>query len=71
MAWVFLIAAGLFEIFGVAMINEAIKTQKWYNYVLLIAGFGISFFFLHLALKTLPMGTAYAIWTGIGQQEVR
>ena len=33
---------------------------------LLILGFGASFIFLAYAMKTLPMGTAYAIWTGIG-----
>ena len=66
MAWIFLIAAGIFEVFGVTMINEAAKKRGWLPYILLVIGFGISFFLLHLALKTLPMGTAYAIWTGIG-----
>ena len=34
--------------------------------VLLILGFGASFIFLAYSMETLPMGTAYAIWTGIG-----
>ncbi|PFC46724.1 QacE family quaternary ammonium compound efflux SMR transporter [Bacillus thuringiensis] len=33
---------------------------------MLILGFGLSFIFLAYAMETLPMGTAYAIWTGIG-----
>lgn len=66
MAWILLIVAGLFEVFGVTMINEAAKTRKWCAYALLIVGFSLSFFFLHAAMRTLSMGTAYAIWTGIG-----
>ena len=51
MSWIFLIMAGIFEMVGVLM---------------LIAGFGLSFWLLSLAMETLPMGTAYAVWTGIG-----
>ena len=36
------------------------------SFLLLICGFAASFLFLSLAMKTLPMGLAYAIWTGIG-----
>ncbi|MET1180330.1 MULTISPECIES: multidrug efflux SMR transporter [Bacillales] len=66
MAWVSLILAGLFEMFGVAMINKLHKDRNWQSLLLLFIGFGASFLFLAFAMKTLPMGTAYAIWTGIG-----
>jgi paired small multidrug resistance pump len=66
MAWVSLVVAGLFEMFGVAMINKLHKDRNWQSLVLLILGFGASFMFLAYSMKTLPMGTAYAIWTGIG-----
>ncbi|MBW8351297.1 multidrug efflux SMR transporter [Bacillus sp. IITD106] len=66
MAWISLIFAGLCEMFGVAMINKLHKDRNWQALVLLILGFGLSFIFLAYAMKTLPMGTAYAIWTGIG-----
>ncbi|WP_031516886.1 DMT family transporter [Desulfofalx alkaliphila] len=66
MAWVSLVLAGLFETFGVLMINKFHKDRDWKSIVLLVIGFGASFTFLSLAMKTLPMGTAYAIWTGIG-----
>ncbi|MFE4074989.1 DMT family transporter [Peribacillus sp. YIM B13477] len=66
MAWVSLILAGLFEMFGVAMINKLHKYRNWQSLLLLFIGFGASFLFLAYAMKTLPMGTAYAIWTGIG-----
>lgn len=66
MAWISLIFAGVFEMLGVTMINKLHKDRNWQSLVLLIAGFGISFILLAFAMKTLPMGTAYAIWTGIG-----
>ena len=66
MAWTSLILAGLCEMFGVAMINKLHKDRNWHSFLLLILGFGASFIFLAYAMKTLPMGTAYAIWTGIG-----
>lgn len=66
MAWAFLVAAGLFEMFGVAMINRLNKYRNLQSFLLLFLGFGGSFLFLSLAMKDLPMGTAYAVWTGIG-----
>ncbi|WP_028777497.1 DMT family transporter [Shimazuella kribbensis] len=66
MAWISLIIAGLFEMFGVLMIHKVHKNPSWRSMFLLIMGFGLSFLFLAFAMKTLPMGTAYAIWTGIG-----
>lgn len=66
MAWISLVLAGLCEMFGVAMINKLHKDRNWQSLVLLILGFGASFIFLAYSMETLPMGTAYAIWTGIG-----
>lgn len=66
MAWISLISAGLFEMFGVVMINKLHTDRNWKSLVLLVLGFGASFIFLAYAMKSLPMGTSYAIWTGIG-----
>ncbi|RLL41320.1 QacE family quaternary ammonium compound efflux SMR transporter [Oceanobacillus piezotolerans] len=66
MAWFSLVLAGLFEMFGVAMINKLHKDRNWKSLALLVLGFGASFIFLSHAMETLPMGTAYAVWTGIG-----
>ncbi|MGX6443516.1 DMT family transporter [Neobacillus sp. K501] len=66
MAWISLVFAGLFEMFGVVMINKFHQDRNWKSVVLLVLGFGASFLFLSYAMETLPMGTAYAIWTGIG-----
>ncbi|WP_100330266.1 DMT family transporter [Bacillus xiapuensis] len=66
MAWFFLAVAGLFEMIGVSMISQFHRDRSWRSLLLLILGFGASFLFLAQAMKTLPMGTAYAVWTGIG-----
>ncbi|KAF0817910.1 Broad-specificity multidrug efflux pump YkkD [Bacillus sp. ZZV12-4809] len=66
MSWVYLILAGVFEMTGVTMINSWHQKRNWQSFLLLAGGFGASFLFLSLAMKELPMGTAYAVWTGIG-----
>ncbi len=66
MAWISLLLAGFCEMFGVAMINKLHKDRNWQTLLLLIFGFGASFLLLAYSMQTLPMGTAYAIWTGIG-----
>ncbi|PKR85650.1 DMT family transporter [Heyndrickxia camelliae] len=66
MAWISLICAGVCEMFGVTMINKLHRDRNGKAILLLILGFGASFLFLSFAMNTLPMGTAYAIWTGIG-----
>ncbi len=66
MAWVSLVCAGLFEMFGVLMINKLHRDHNWQSALMLILGFGLSFLLLSQAMETIPMGTAYAIWTGIG-----
>lgn len=66
MAWVALLVASLCEIFGVTMINKLHRDRNWQSILLMILGFGASLFFLDQAMQTIPMGTAYAVWTGIG-----
>lgn len=66
MSWIYLVLAGIFEMIGVTMINSLHKNRNLKSLICLFAGFGASFLFLALAMKELPMGTAYAIWTGIG-----
>lgn len=66
MAWIYLVGAGLFEVFGVTMINRLNERRSIMNYSLMAVGFICSFLLLSLAMRDLPMGTAYAVWTGIG-----
>ena len=66
MAWVYLVIASLGEIGGVISINLYIQKKSLPRLFLIILTFGFGFYFLALAMKEIPMGTAYAIWTGLG-----
>jgi len=66
MEWVYLLIAGAFEIvFSINLKLSAGFTRAGASLITLIAA-GLSLFFLSKALKNLPLGTAYAVWTGIG-----
>ncbi|MFC7396616.1 quaternary ammonium compound efflux SMR transporter SugE [Chelatococcus sp. GCM10030263] len=66
MAWVYLIIAGLFEVgWAVGLKYTEGFTRLWPS-VLTGLSMIISLGLLGLALKTLPVGTGYAVWTGIG-----
>ncbi|GLI09433.1 QacE family quaternary ammonium compound efflux SMR transporter [Paenibacillus tyrfis] len=66
MAWAALLAAGLCEVIGVVALKRVTEKRHWTSYLLLIVTLGTSFSLLSLAMNHIPMGTAYAIWTGIG-----
>lgn len=66
-SWVYLILAGLFEIgwpVGIK-ISQAPET-RWLGIGIALSFMALSGLFLWLAQQTIPIGTAYAIWTGIG-----
>jgi len=66
MAWIVLLLAGLFEVgWAVGLKYTEGFTRLWPT-VGTVAAMGISLGLLGLALKTLPLGTAYAVWTGVG-----
>jgi len=66
MSWIYLFIAGLFEIgWAVGLKYTAGFTKLWPS-IITIIGMILSFYFLSNAIKTIPIGTAYAIWTGIG-----
>ena len=67
MAWVFLGIAGLMEVFWATCLklSEGGFTKLGFS-ALTIVGMLVSFGLLSQAMKTLPLGTAYGIWTGIG-----
>jgi quaternary ammonium compound-resistance protein SugE len=66
MPWFILFIAGLFEIAWAVGIKYTEGWTRLWPSVLTVIAMVASFFFLSLALKHLPMGTAYAVWTGIG-----
>ena len=66
MHWVILLIAGLFEISWAVGLKYSHGLTQLIPSVITIVCMIASFYFLALALKSLPLGTAYAIWTGIG-----
>lgn len=66
-AWIFLVLAGLFEIgWPVGLKMAQAPERKLLGVTVAVVFMTLSGFLLWLAQKQIPMGTAYAIWTGIG-----
>ena len=64
--WLFLSVAIISEVVATSALKASNGfTQLWPS-LLVIAGYAIAFFFLSLTLRTMPVGIAYAIWSGIG-----
>lgn len=64
--WPALILAGLFEVgFTTSMKMSQVSTNRWWNVLFWVSVIS-SFWLLSEAMKTIPLGTAYAVWTGIG-----
>ncbi|SFC86602.1 quaternary ammonium compound efflux SMR transporter SugE [Clostridium uliginosum] len=66
MEWVYLVIAGFFEVGWAIGLKYSQGFTKMIPSMLTLIGMIASFYFLSLSLKNLPIGTAYAIWTGIG-----
>ncbi len=66
MAWLIIVIAGLFEVGMVMGLNFSEGFTKLWPSLLMVGSGGISFYLLSIAMQTLPVGTAYAVWTGIG-----
>ena len=67
MSWLYLLIASLFEMgwpFGLKMAHLSDSKFIWFSFA--IIAMILSGYFLYLAQKNIPIGTAYAIWTGIG-----
>lgn len=66
MAWIYLVIAIFGEIFGVMSINIYVKNKTFRWLLMIVLTMGLGFVFLSMAMKGIPLGTAYAIWTGLG-----
>jgi quaternary ammonium compound-resistance protein SugE len=66
LAWFLLLSAGIAEIvFALSLKYNEGFTKLWPSIITMISG-GSSFYLLMLAIKSLPLGTSYAVWTGMG-----
>lgn len=66
MAWVYLIIAGLFETVWAVGMKYSEGFTKLYPSALVVVAMFLSVWLLGLAMRSLPLGTAYAVWTGVG-----
>ncbi|HYG42791.1 MAG TPA: quaternary ammonium compound efflux SMR transporter SugE [Bordetella sp.] len=66
MTWVILVLAGLFEVVWAIGLKYTHGFTRLVPSVVTLVGMLISFWLLSIAMKTLPLGTAYAVWVGIG-----
>jgi quaternary ammonium compound-resistance protein SugE len=65
-AWLWLATAGLFEVVWVVLLKQADGFTRLGWSVATVAAMGCSFGAMSQSLRVLPMGTVYAVWTGIG-----
>jgi quaternary ammonium compound-resistance protein SugE len=65
-AWTYLIIAGLLEVVWAYFMKQSAGFTRLWPSVATLGFMGVSFALLSLAMKSLPMGTAYMVWTGIG-----
>lgn len=66
MAWILVFVAGLFEVVWAYYMKQSSGFTRLWPTVITLVTMIVSFALLSLAMRTLPLGTAYAVWTGIG-----
>jgi small multidrug resistance pump len=66
MTWVFLVIAIVSEVVATSALKASDGFTRLYPSILVVVGYASAFYFLSLTLRTLPLGIAYAIWSGVG-----
>lgn len=66
MSWFLLVCAGVLEVVWAYFLKQSHGFSRLGPSVATLAAMGVSFFLLALAMRSLPLGTAYMVWTGIG-----
>jgi quaternary ammonium compound-resistance protein SugE len=66
MAWVVLVIAGLFEVAWAIGLKYTEGFTRTVPTLLTVAAMGLSLWLLGIAMKSLPVGTAYSVWVGVG-----
>ncbi|MFJ1301132.1 DMT family transporter [Pseudomonadota bacterium AL_CKDN230030165-1A_HGKHYDSX7] len=66
MKWVYLGVAIVAEIIATSALKSSEGFTRLWPSLLTVAGYGVAFYFLSLTLREIPVGVAYAIWSGVG-----
>ena len=66
MKWLYLFIAIVAEVIGTSALKSCEGFTKLVPSIVVVAGYGASFYFFSLTLKVIPVGIAYAIWSGVG-----
>lgn len=66
MSWLYLAAAIVSEVIATSSLKASDGFSRTIPSVVVVVGYGISFYFLSLTLRTMPVGIAYAVWSGVG-----
>ena len=66
MHWLYLAIAIVAEVIGTSALKASDGFTKLYPSLIVVVGYGVSFYCLSLTLRTIPIGIAYAIWSGVG-----
>jgi len=64
--WLYLMIAIAAEVVGTSSLKASEGFTKPMPSIVVLAGYGTAFFFLSLTLKAMPVGVAYAVWSGVG-----
>lgn len=64
--WLFLVIAIIAEVIATSALKSSEGFTKLVPSAVVVAGYGIAFYFLSIVMKTIPVGVAYAVWSGLG-----
>lgn len=66
MHWIYLAIAIVAEVIATSCLKPSEGFTRLWPSIAVVAGYGLAFFFLSLTLRTIPVGVAYAVWSGVG-----
>jgi small multidrug resistance pump len=66
MNWLYLAIAISCEVVATSALKASEGFTRWQPSLVVVAGYGLAFYFLSLTLRTIPVGVAYAVWSGAG-----
>lgn len=65
-SWLVLVIAIIAEVIGTSALKSSEGFTKLVPSAIVVVGYGIAFYFLSVVMKTIPVGVAYAVWSGLG-----